>query len=289
MKKAAARVGVFLTLLLWLVACAQSTPDAPPGATFRDATAALPTAAPKANPSPTSTRVIPATVLTPGPSPTVTPIPAIVRAFVIEVLAGDTITVVLDGDPPGRKYSVRYLGIKTLPASVPWGKVAYDANRQLTSGKIVRLEQDQTGQDSQGNLLRHVFVGDALVSLALVEQGLAQADPAEPDLRFQSQLAAAAAQAKTGKLGQWGPPPTATAKATLAVTATLTPIATAPAASPVEPATSASETPALEPTQEETTPTLLFTPTLPATPTLTLTTTLTPVPSPDNDALEGPS
>lgn len=215
---------VFLLFLSGLVGCVQATP-ATPGAVYRAETVVLPTGGPTPKPTPLSTRVIPLEALTPAPTPTITPLPDEVRALVVDIIDGDTITVVMDGDPPGLTYTVRYLGIDAPPntASIPWGVVAFEANRKLTNGRVVRLERDQTDVDSDGNLLRYVFLDDALLSITLAEQGLARANIVEPDTRFQAEILEAEGQAKAGQLGLWSNrPPTATPRLAVSPTTALT-------------------------------------------------------------------
>ncbi len=220
-------------LILLLTGCG-STPPPPQlgaGAVVREATVTLPTPAPTLKPSPVSTRVLPVESLTPGPTPSQTPLPNDIRGLVVAVLDGHTIEVVLEGDRPNRAYQVRYLGIDTPPndLSDPWGVVAYETNRQLTSGKVVRLQKDQSDTDEAGHLLRHVYLNNQLVSLLLTEQGLARAKTTEPDTRFKVELEAAAKKAQAAKLGLWGPPPTPTPRltVTIAVTPTITVTVTA--------------------------------------------------------------
>lgn len=209
-----------------LAACAQATP-AKPGAVYRAETVVLPTGVPTPKPTPVSTRVISDAALTPGPTPTITPIPDQVRALVVKAVDGDTISVVLEGDPPSRTYTVRYLGIDAPPntPSVPWGIVAFEQNEKLTMRKVVRLERDQSDTDSEGNLLRYVFLGDTLLSVTLAEQGLARAAVNEPDARFKTEILAAEAQAKSGQLGLWSnksptPTPRPVISTTLVITGT---------------------------------------------------------------------
>jgi micrococcal nuclease len=123
--------------------------------------------------------------------------------LVVEVADGDTIGVVLEGDPPTQSYEVRFLGIDAPPnaASVPWGVVAYEANRRLTSGKVVRLVRDQTDIDADGRLLRYVYLGDEMLNITLTEQGLARASIQEPDTRFQNEILEAEKWAKDNKQG----------------------------------------------------------------------------------------
>jgi endonuclease YncB( thermonuclease family) len=226
------------------------------------ATLVLPTRAPTIAPTPLSTRVLSVDSLTPEPTATITPIPAEVLGFVVQVLAGDVIAVVLDGDPPGRAYEVRYLGIEA-PANQPseaWGAVAYETNRRLTRLKVVRLVADGPEQDEAGRLLRHVYVDNTLLSLALVEQGLARATAGQAN-RFAGEITTAEAQARTNQLGLWSNSrPTATAPRASA-TAEAEGEATTEAAEPTaEPAGTTTPTPGLTPTalatdEETTTPT----------------------------------
>jgi len=203
---------IFLMVVILLASCAQPASDAQPGVVYREETVALPTGASTPEPTPVSTRVLPSEVLTPSPTPSITPIPDEVRALVVEVTDGDTITVVMEGDPPGLNYEVRYLGVDAPPntASVSWGVVAFEVNRKLTNGKVVRLERDQSDVDEEGRLLRYVYLNDELLSITLVEQGLARANITEPDTRFRAEILDAEKRAKAGQVGLWGKPPTPT-------------------------------------------------------------------------------
>lgn len=211
-------IGVGLLLLVVLVGCAQPLPTpSSTGLVQRTGTAVLPTEVPTTVPSPVNTRVLPQQTFTVVPtsplSPTMTAIPSDVRGLAVEALDGDSIAVVLQGDPPGRVYQVHYLGIEAPPNSpdTPWGTVAFETNRRLTSLKAVRLVQDQTEVDEKGHLWRYVYVGDELLSIILVEQGLARANVVEPDTRFMAEIEEAEARAKEGRLGLWSnQPPTPT-------------------------------------------------------------------------------
>jgi endonuclease YncB( thermonuclease family) len=260
-----------IVAVLLLAGCGGSTAPGP-GAIPRDATIALPTPPPTLAPSPANTRVMPLNIITPIPrnatTPTITPIPADVRGLVVQVLNGQTIAVVLQGDPPGRTYQVRYLGITTPPNSPnePWGVAAFEANRAKTNLKVVRLVQDKTNFDSDGFLQRYVYVGDEFVNLYLVEMGLAQTAASEPDTQFQTEFETAQSQAQAAKRGLWGPAPTATVRAarvtpaapiTITITATAAPqtAETPEANSTGTPAAGpeSSQTPATEPTPTPTT------------------------------------
>jgi endonuclease YncB( thermonuclease family) len=135
-----------------------------------------------------------------------------VRGLVVRVVDGDTVEVVMENDPPGRVYTVDYLGIETPPNSSdnPWGVVAYETNREMTNLKVVRLVRDQTDYDDEGHLLRYVYVGDELMSVVLVEEGLARANVVEPNIQFQAEIEEAETAARNSELGLWGQPPTPT-------------------------------------------------------------------------------
>lgn len=240
-------IGLGLLLLVVLVGCAQPlTTPAPTGLLQRTGTAVLPTEVPTTAPSPVNTRVLPLQTMTVVPtsplSPTMTAIPSEVNGLVVEALDGDSIAVVLQGDPPSRIYHVRYLGIEAPPNSPdsPWGTVAFETNRRLTTLKAVRLVQDETGMDEEGQLWRYVYVGDELLSIILVEQGLARANVVEPDTRFKAEIEEAEARAKAGRLGLWSDQaPTSTPPRTQPV-ATESEITPAPASpSPTAAATTA--------------------------------------------------
>jgi endonuclease YncB( thermonuclease family) len=174
-----------------------------------------------------------------------------VRGLVVAVIDGQTIEVVLEGDPPGQTYQVRYLGIEAPPNQInnPWGVVAFETNRQLTQAKVVRIEKDQSDTDAAGRLLRHVYLNDQLLGLLLTGQGLVRADTTGPSTRYQSEISAAEKRAKDVKLGLWGPPPTPTLRATAptVVTPTVTITLTATAVITITPETTTAATPANSP------------------------------------------
>jgi endonuclease YncB( thermonuclease family) len=301
---------IYLGLVFWLLfsllaSCAQATP-ATPGTVYREETVTLPTSGPTLEPTPLNTRVIPLEALTPSPTPTITPLPDEVRALVVDILDGDTITVVMDGDPPGQTYTVRYLGIDAPPntPSVPWGVAAFEVNRELTNGQVVRLERDQSDVDDEGNLLRYVFLDDALLSITLTEQGLARANITEPDTRFQAEILEAEGRAKAGQLGLWGnrppiPTPRPVASPTTAITGTATLTVTVVTPETIEPETqptveleaTVEATPASSPsptTEPETTATVESEAETPTNTTPEPTSESTPTGNSDGEDLQGP-
>jgi micrococcal nuclease len=199
---------LIVAIIILLTGCGQTTnptaqPDTP------EKTIALPTRASTLEATPTNTRVLSIESLTPAPTPTITPIPDEAQGVVVEVIDGRTIAVVMKGDSPSRVYIVRYLGIETPSLNDPWGAVAYETNRKLTSFKAVRLIRDKSNVDDEGRLLRYVYVGHELLSIILTEQGLARAAINQPDTRFETEILEAEARARDGELGLWGgAPPT---------------------------------------------------------------------------------
>ena len=124
--------------------------------------------------------------------------------------AADTATVtrVIDGDTividTGQR--VRYIGIDTPevhPVPEAWGAEAWQANRNLVEGKIIRLERDVTETDKYGRLLRYVYVDDILVNSELVKLGLAEAKAYPPDTRYQDMLEQLEEEARQAGRGMW--------------------------------------------------------------------------------------
>ncbi len=124
-------------------------------------------------------------------------------ARVTRVIDGDTI--VIEGG-----YRVRYIGIDTPeihPETEAFGIEAWQANRQLVEGKLVRLERDISETDKYNRLLRYVYVDDTMVNAELVRQGLAQVKAYPPDTKYQDYLEALEAEAKGEGRGMWAESP----------------------------------------------------------------------------------
>lgn len=120
-------------------------------------------------------------------------------ARVTRVIDGDTIVV--EGN-----YRVRYIGIDTPevhPAVEAFGLEAWQANRELVEGKMVRLEKDVSEVDKYGRLLRYVYVDDIFVNAELVKQGLAYAQAYPPDTRHQDYLEKLEQEARRAGSGMW--------------------------------------------------------------------------------------
>ena len=120
-------------------------------------------------------------------------------ATVTRVIDGDTI-VIADGS------RVRYIGIdapEIYPKAEAFGIEAWQANREMVEGKTVRLEQDVSGTDRYGRLLRYVYVDDIFVNAELVRRGLAYAKAYPPDTKYYDYLKELEAEARRAGRGMW--------------------------------------------------------------------------------------
>jgi micrococcal nuclease len=209
------------------------TPTREPTNTFPPTASPEPTdtAASSATPEPSAT---PAPTDTPTPSPTAES--AMVEAQVVEVVDGDTIKVLIDG----QEFTVRYIGIDTPETKDPnepvqWmGPEASAANEELVGGKTVLLEKDVSETDQYGRLLRYVHVGDTFVNEELVRQGFAQVSTYPPDVQYADLFTEAQQEAREAGRGLWSEPPTPSPVPTQAPTQPPpTPVPTQPPPTPV--------------------------------------------------------
>jgi len=122
------------------------------------------------------------------------------RAQVVSVRDGDTITVLIDD----RREQVRLIGIDAPELDqVPWGVQARDALRGLVDGKTVRLETDVTVRDQYKRLLAYVYVGEMLVNLEMVRQGEAVIYTVPPNVAYVDDYRKAQAEAREAGRGVW--------------------------------------------------------------------------------------
>ena len=114
---------------------------------------------------------------------------------VINVIDGNTIVVQIVGAATpgwitGSVETVRYLGSYADPADATvCGSVARQLNYQMTYGRLVYLELDQTVRDADGAVLAYVYLDSGsyfMVNAALVAMGVAKATAVEPDTRYAS-------------------------------------------------------------------------------------------------------
>lgn len=223
------------------VESADPTPTLPPSpepsATAVVASQADTAIAPPTNtaiPSPTDTPVPPTN--TPEPPPTNTPDPMAgkVAATVTNVVDGDTIDVLVDG----QEYRIRIIGVDTPETKDPnqpvmcYGAEATAATKDMIAraNNQVYLEKDVSETDRYGRLLRYVWLphsdGTRMLNQELVAQGFAQSSTYPPDVKYQDLFVEAQRTAREEGRGLWGicggfgvplatptpipPPPTAT-------------------------------------------------------------------------------
>ena len=218
-------IGTIL-LILSLAACNSQPPPTP----FRlqsGPTAVLPTLAPTALPSATSTRVMDH-LWTPTPVPSATPLPDEVLGLVVDVIDAENVVVVLQGDHFEQAYMVRLLGVNAPPANAqnPWGIVAVEKMQAWLSGEVVRLVTDKTTLTEGRVLPRYLYLDNALLNLRLIDQGLARAEFQDPDILFEQDFVTAADRARSAQRGLWGPDPTPTPAVSPSPTLTTTVAAT---------------------------------------------------------------
>jgi len=121
---------------------------------------------------------------------------------VARVVDGDTIKL-------ENGQTVRYIGMDTPETVDPrrpvgcFGKEASAKNKELVSGKDVRLVKDVSDTDKYGRLLRYVYVGDVFVNEYLVREGYARASSYPPDVKYQELFRDAEREARENKRGWW--------------------------------------------------------------------------------------
>ncbi|MGH2954979.1 MAG: thermonuclease family protein [Solirubrobacterales bacterium] len=129
---------------------------------------------------------------------------------VVDVVDGDTIEVLLDGE----EEDVRYIGVDTPESVAPgepvecFAKRASEFNAELVAGERVRLVFDAERRDVYGRLLAYVYVGERFVNAALVRRGYARTLTIEPNDAFAGlfdRLEQAAGNAGHGLWGACGP------------------------------------------------------------------------------------
>jgi len=128
-----------------------------------------------------------------------------VVAPVTEVVDGDTIHAVVDGEDE----SVRYIGIDT-PEVGPstgvecFGREASARNRELVAGERVRLVFGAERRDRYGRLLAYVYVDGELVNARMVEGGYARTLEIEPNTDRAGLLGRLEQRAANAGRGLWG-------------------------------------------------------------------------------------
>lgn len=118
---------------------------------------------------------------------------------VTNVLSGNTITVQGEHE----EFVVRYIGVSPPVPGAPLNNLATEVNRGWVDGKEVLLERDERDVDSQGRMLRYVYLGDAMINANLIYQGLAQADVSDNNTRYNGRFEQLEAEAKAAGRGIW--------------------------------------------------------------------------------------
>ena len=126
---------------------------------------------------------------------------------VSRVVDGDTIEVspAVDGNE-----EVRLIGMDTPETKdpseevEPLGPEASAFATDSLTGRSVGLEFDVEREDQYGRLLAYVHLGGEMFNEVLVEEGLAQAYPYEPNTRYEGRFATAQEEARAAGIGIWG-------------------------------------------------------------------------------------
>jgi micrococcal nuclease len=171
--------------------------------TLPAAPTATPQPAPTSGPTPVSTPTAVPTAITPEVTPTTA---SLVEAVVTDVVDGDTIDVLIDG----QEYRVRYIGIDTpetvhpIRGEEPYGREASEHNKALVEGQTVLLEKDVSDTDQYGRLLRYVRLGDGtMVNALLVAGGYAQVSTFPPEVKYTDDFLELERMAREGGVGLW--------------------------------------------------------------------------------------
>ncbi len=185
--------------ILIIVACSQSETFPVPDRLDRSPTLQIPTDT--ITPTSSSTPDI-QSITTQTPADTSSEIPEREIAFVMQVIDGDTVEVILDGEP----FNLRYIGIDAPEMGMPFSEEATEMNKSLVENQIVELEMDVTETDRYGRLLRYVYLDSGLlVNAELVRLGVALARAYPPDTKHQELINGKEREAKNAGAGIWAP------------------------------------------------------------------------------------
>lgn len=97
------------------------------------------------------------------------------------------------------------MGIDAPELHERWGTLAYETNRNLVEGKLVRVEEDHPDRDFYGRTLAHIWIDNLLISERLVDDGLATVLVIEHEAKpkYLSLLKAAEDRARGAQRGLW--------------------------------------------------------------------------------------
>jgi micrococcal nuclease len=128
-------------------------------------------------------------------------------ARVVAITDGDTIRV---QTADGQNYPVRFIGIDTPETRHPvrgvecFGSEASARTTELLFGQVVRLERETSDTDRFDRLLRHVWLGDQLVSTILLREGYARSYRYPPDTARSAEFETYEYEAWSESRGLWG-------------------------------------------------------------------------------------
>jgi len=114
-----------------------------------------------------------------------------------------TVTKIIDGDTVEIEggYRVRLLEIDTPEYGENCYQEAKDRLEELLLNKKVVLEKDQTDVDKYGRCLRYVFLNGENINLEMVQEGLANSDVFDSDIKYKTEVLEAESSAKLNKIG----------------------------------------------------------------------------------------
>ena len=128
--------------------------------------------------------------------------PPLETGTVVRVTDGRTIFVRVGKS----EVEVRYIGVATPEYGHPWYDLVTDVNRNWVVGKEVDLERDTVDSDSQGRLLRYVYLEGSMVNAALIAVGLGSATAGQ-NVRYADGFRRLEAKARSEQLGIWANQP----------------------------------------------------------------------------------
>jgi micrococcal nuclease len=132
--------------------------------------------------------------------------PAVVRAYVVRAVDGDTIEARFDG----RVEDVRMIGVDTPETVKPgtpvqcFGPRASRFEHRTVEHRRVRLVFGVERRDAYGRLLAYVYLGPLFVNDELVRRGLARTLAIAPNTRFASRFRRQEIAAARAGRGLWG-------------------------------------------------------------------------------------
>ena len=125
--------------------------------------------------------------------------------------AGVAVRTVQDGDTLSVSYqgadeSIRLIGFDAPETGEPFSDEATQALEGLVAGETVRLEFDVEERDQHGRLLAYVWVGNKMVNVEILRQGVATVYTVPPNVKYVDAFTAAQDEAQAAGLGIWGGP-----------------------------------------------------------------------------------